>query len=54
MNEAEWQTRKLRIDARLRSLSPAWEISPWRTGLNVSRLERHIVTEIPTKSGPAD
>ncbi len=54
MNEAEWQTRRLRIDARLRSLSPAWEIIPWRAGLDVSRLERHIVTEIPTENGPAD
>jgi type I restriction enzyme R subunit len=54
MNESEWQTRKLRIDARLRSLSPAWEIIPWRAGLDVARLERHIVTEIPTESGPAD
>lgn len=54
MNEPEWQTRKLRIDARLRSLSPAWEIVPWRAGLDVSRLERHIVTEIPTENGPAD
>jgi type I restriction enzyme R subunit len=54
MSESEWKTRKLRIDARLRSLSPAWEIVPWRPGLDVSRLDHHIVTEIPTESGPAD
>ena len=54
MSESEWKTRKLRIDARLRSLSPAWEIIPWKAGLDVSRLERHIVTEIPTEKGPAD
>jgi type I restriction enzyme R subunit len=54
MHESEWQTRRLRIDARLRSLSPAWEIIPWRAGLDVSRLECHIVTEIPTENGPAD
>jgi type I restriction enzyme R subunit len=54
MNEAEWLTRKTRIDTRLRSLSPRWEIIPWRAGLDVSRLERHVVTEIPTENGPAD
>lgn len=26
MNEAEWQTRKKRIDTKLRSLNPAWQI----------------------------
>ena len=54
MSESEWKTRKLRIDAQLRSLSPAWEIIPWKAGLDVSQLERHIVTEIPTENGPAD
>jgi len=36
MNEAEWQTRKTRIDTRLRSLNPVWQIIPWREGLDLS------------------
>jgi hypothetical protein len=31
MTESEWQIRKQRIDTRLRSLSPPWQI----TGLEV-------------------
>jgi hypothetical protein len=42
MTEPEWLTRKQRIDAKLRSLSPAWEIvrytaqemSVWRETIN--------------------
>ena len=54
MGESEWVTRKNRIDARLRSLSPPWQIIPWHAGLDVTKLERHAVTEIPTENGPAD
>jgi len=54
MNESEWQTRKQRIDARLRSLSPSWQIIPWREGFTLSTLARHCVTEFPTANGPAD
>jgi type I restriction enzyme R subunit len=54
MHEAEWETRKRRIDTRLRSLSPPWQIIPWHAGLDVTKLERHAVTEIPTEHGPAD
>ncbi|HOB99717.1 MAG TPA: DEAD/DEAH box helicase family protein [Verrucomicrobiota bacterium] len=54
MHESEWQTRKQRIDTRLRSLSPAWEIVPWRAGLDMTQLDRCAVTEIPTAHGPAD
>lgn len=54
MHEAEWQTRKQRIDTKLRALSPAWEIIPWQDGLDLSKLTRHVVTEIPTTNGPAD
>ncbi len=53
-HEAEWQTRKTRIDTRLHALSPAWQIISWRDGLDVSRLACHAVTEIPTANGPAD
>ena len=38
MHEAEWQTRKERIDTKLRALIPAWEIIPWREALDVSKL----------------
>ena len=54
MNEAEWQTRKTRIDTRLRSLNPSWQIVPWRQGLDCSKLACHAVTEFPTANGPAD
>jgi type I restriction enzyme R subunit len=54
MNEAEWKTRKTRIDTRLRSLNPSWQIVPWRDGLDLSKLNCHAVTEFPTANGPAD
>src|SRR6266571_1443330 len=54
MTESEWQTRKQRIDARLRSVNPPWQIVPWREGLDCSRLTCHAVTEFPTANGPAD
>ncbi len=54
MHEAEWLTRKIRIDTKLRSLNPAWQIIPWRDGLDTSKLACHAVTEFPTANGPAD
>ena|ERR1017187_5729412 len=53
-NEAEWLTRKKRIDAKLISLNPPWKIIPWRSGRDTSKLACHAVTEFPTESGPAD
>jgi type I restriction enzyme R subunit len=53
-NEAEWLTRKLRIDTRLRALNPPWQIIPWHDGLDTSKLTCHAVTEFPTENGPAD
>jgi type I restriction enzyme R subunit len=53
-NEAEWQTRKERIDTRLRALSSPWLIIPWRESLDTSKLACHAVTEFPTENGPAD
>jgi type I restriction enzyme R subunit len=53
-NEAEWLTRKKRIDAKLISLNPPWKIIPWRAGLDTSKLTCHAVTEFPTENGPAD
>ncbi|MDB6057558.1 MAG: Type site-specific deoxyribonuclease, partial [Verrucomicrobiales bacterium] len=54
MFEAEWQTRKKRIDTRLLSLTPPWKIVPWSVGLDTSTLTNHVVTEFPTDKGPAD
>jgi len=54
MHEAEWLTRKKRIDTRLRSLNPSWQIIPWHVGLDTSKLTCHAVTEFPTENGPAD
>jgi type I restriction enzyme R subunit len=52
--EAEWLTRKLRIDRRLRSLNPPWPIIPWHAGLDTSKFNCHAVAEFPTEDGPAD
>ena len=54
MHEAEWQTRKSRIDTRLRSLHPAWRIIPYRASMDISKLDCHVVEELPTANGPAD
>jgi type I restriction enzyme R subunit len=54
MNEAEWQTRKKRIDARLRSCSPPWKILHYKDGMDFSKLDGVAVEELPTANGPAD
>ena len=54
MSESEWQTRKKRIDSRLRSLNPPWTIVEYRETMDISTLGRHAVEEFPTESGPAD
>ena len=54
MSEAEWQNRKKRIDANLRSLNPTWKIIAYRDGLDLASLTHHAVTEFPTENGPAD
>ncbi|MFP5265570.1 MAG: type I restriction-modification enzyme R subunit C-terminal domain-containing protein [Blastocatellia bacterium] len=54
MNESEWLTRKRRIDSKLRSLNPAWEIVRYREGLDFSKLTCHAIEELPTANGPAD
>jgi len=53
-NEAKWLTQKMRIDTKLRSLNPAWQIIPWHDGLDTSKLTCRVVTDIPTACGPAD
>ncbi|MDD2710448.1 MAG: hypothetical protein PHV34_20910 [Verrucomicrobiae bacterium] len=51
MPESEWQTRKQRIDQRLKSLSPAWKIVPFSENLDLFSLRFHAVTEFPTETG---
>lgn len=52
--ELEWETRHKRINAKLRSLNPGWEIIKYRDRLDVSQLSCHAVEEYPTANGPAD
>lgn len=52
--ESEWQTRKQRIDTRLRALNPPWEIIRYREALDLSALHGVAVEEFPTANGPAD
>ena len=54
MIEAEWQTRKQRIDTRLRALQPPWKIIRYCDGLELATLDRVAVEEFPTANGPAD
>jgi len=53
-DELEWQTRRDRINKKLRALKPAWNIIKFREGLDVFALDRHAVEEYPTGNGPAD
>jgi type I restriction enzyme R subunit len=53
-DELEWQTRRDRINKKLRALKPAWNIVKFREGLDASALDRHAVEEYPTGNGPAD
>jgi len=52
--ESEWQTRRDRINKRLKSLAPFWSIVKYKDNLNTSALIRHAVEEYPTANGPAD
>ncbi|MFQ5709580.1 MAG: DEAD/DEAH box helicase family protein, partial [bacterium] len=52
--ELEWQTRRERINKKLRSVNPPWKIIKYQDGLNTSTLDRHAVEEYPTENGPAD
>jgi len=52
--ELEWKTRKDRVDRKLKSLQPSWEIVKYRLGIETSSLHCHAIEEYPTQSGPAD
>ncbi|GMV23979.1 MAG: DEAD/DEAH box helicase [Phycisphaerae bacterium] len=50
--ELEWQTRRDRIDRRLKELG--WSVTPFRTTTTLDGLTAHAVTEFETANGPAD
>ena len=53
-DELEWQTRRDRINRKLKALNPPWEIVKYAESLNTKTLSRHAVEEFPTAKGPAD
>lgn len=53
-DELEWQTRRDRINKRLKALNPSWEIVKYSESLNPKTLSCHAVEEYPTAKGPAD
>lgn len=52
MNEAEWRTRKNRIDTRLKH--KGWQLVRFVPGLDLKALDKVAVEELPTANGPAD
>ena len=51
-HEAEWLTRKKRIDARLKQTG--WKLLPFSPSLDLKTLDKCAVEELPTGNGPAD
>src|SRR5882724_5830580 len=52
MNEAEWLTRKSRIDTRLKK--NGWKLLRFSPDLDLKTLDETAVEELPTGNGPAD
>jgi type I restriction enzyme R subunit len=52
LTESEWQTRKRRIDGRLKELG--WTVAPFRPGVSLADYSHHALTEYETANGPAD
>src|SRR5437868_12722251 len=50
--EAEWLTRKKRIDPRLKQ--KGWRLVRFSAGLDLKTLDKYAVEELPTGNGPAD
>lgn len=50
--EAEWRTRRERIDPRLRACG--WEVVRFDASRPLSAYKRHAITEYETANGPAD
>jgi hypothetical protein len=44
LEEREWQTRKERIDPRLKALG--WNVVPFRAGLSFSSLDRSLLKDL--------
>ena len=51
-SESERVTRKKRIDPQLKAAG--WVITPYQTGMDLSRCNRYALEEFPTGNGPAD
>lgn len=51
-HESEWQTRKKRIDSRLKALG--WTIRSYSDKMSLDNLNATAIDELPTKNGPAD
>jgi len=51
-HEAEWLTRKKRIDSRLKQ--NGWRLIRFSAGLDLKALDKYAVEELPTGNGPAD
>src|SRR5947208_1723537 len=52
LTEAEWLTRKSRIDTRLKQ--NGWKIARFSPELSLNALDKIAVEELPTANGPAD
>src|SRR5947199_10535683 len=52
LTEAEWLTRKSRIDTRLKQ--KGWKLVRFSPELNLKALDKIAVEELPTANGPAD
>src|SRR6185503_11966744 len=52
MSEAEWLTRKKRIDTRLKK--QGWKLTKFSPVLDLNTLDQTAVEELPTANGPAD
>jgi type I restriction enzyme, R subunit len=52
MSEAEWLTRKSRIDTRLKK--KGWKLVRFSPDLDLKALDKTAVEELPTGNGPAD
>src|SRR5438093_513988 len=50
--EGEWQTRKMRIDGRLKA--QGWKVVPFDPARAISTYKHHAIEEYPTDNGPAD
>jgi type I restriction enzyme, R subunit len=51
-SEAEWLTRKSRIDTRLKQ--KGWQLVRFSPALSLKALDGTAVEELPTANGPAD